>query len=95
MRWMGAALALVLVMLAAPHADGSVVVLGAAIATMLAAAWMLRSSAGRTAVVEVGPPDRPSRDERCLRGSFRRQSSPDTPGRPRLPRAPGRGHRPA
>lgn len=49
MRWMRAALALVLVLvvLAAPHADGSVVVLGAAIATMLAAAWMLRASAGR------------------------------------------------
>jgi hypothetical protein len=30
----------------------------------------------------------PASDTRCLRGSFRRQSSPDTPGRPR-PRAPG------
>ncbi|NUP29139.1 MAG: hypothetical protein HOQ36_15380 [Nocardia sp.] len=31
----------------------------------------------------------PARDERRLRGAFRRQSAPDTPGRPRLPRAPG------
>ncbi|MCM6774200.1 DUF6412 domain-containing protein [Nocardia sp. CDC159] len=30
------------------------------------------------------------REERRLRGAFRRQSAPDTPGRPRLPRAPGR-----
>jgi hypothetical protein len=33
-------------------------------------------------------------DERRLHGSFRRLSSPDTPGRPR-PRAPGAGFRPA
>jgi hypothetical protein len=33
-------------------------------------------------------------DERRLHGSFRRLSSPDTPGRPR-PRAPGAGSRPA
>ena len=33
-------------------------------------------------------------DERRLHGSFRRASSPDTPGRPR-PRAPGAGFRPA
>ena len=32
-------------------------------------------------------------DERRLHGSFRRLSSPDTPGRPR-PRAPGAGFRP-
>ncbi|GAB2629799.1 DUF6412 domain-containing protein [Prescottella soli] len=33
----------------------------------------------------VGPP----REERHLRGAFRRQSAPNTPGRPRRPRAPG------
>ncbi|MGW0005438.1 DUF6412 domain-containing protein [Nocardia grenadensis] len=33
----------------------------------------------------VGPP----REEKRLRGAFRRQSAPDTPGRPRRPRAPG------
>jgi len=33
-------------------------------------------------------------DERRLHGSFRRLTSPDTPGRPR-PRAPGAGFRPA
>lgn len=32
-----------------------------------------------------GPPS----EEQRLRGAFRRQSAPDTPGRPRLPRAPG------
>ncbi|WP_369123103.1 DUF6412 domain-containing protein [Nocardia amamiensis] len=31
----------------------------------------------------------PQRDEQRLRGAFRRQSAPDTPGRPH-PRAPGR-----
>ncbi|WP_229568892.1 DUF6412 domain-containing protein [Rhodococcus sp. RDE2] len=33
----------------------------------------------------TGPPV----EEQRLRGSFRRQSAPDTPGRPRQPRAPG------
>ncbi|SDP33601.1 hypothetical protein SAMN05660199_03651 [Klenkia soli] len=35
----------------------------------------------------AGPVHTPRRDERCRRGSFRRQSHPRTPGRP-LPRAP-------
>lgn len=33
----------------------------------------------------IGPP----REERRLRGAFRRQSAPNTPGRPRQARAPG------
>ena len=33
---------------------------------------------------------RPPGEERRLRGAFRRQSAPNTPGRPRRPRAPGR-----
>jgi Family of unknown function (DUF6412) len=37
----------------------------------------------------------PDREERCLRGAFRRHSSPDTPGRPGRPRAPGAELRPA
>ncbi len=36
----------------------------------------------------------PVADEENLRGSFRRQSSPDAAGRPR-PRAPGQSRRPA
>ncbi|MFZ2530703.1 MAG: DUF6412 domain-containing protein [Rhodococcus sp. (in: high G+C Gram-positive bacteria)] len=36
------------------------------------------------------PSSGPPREERRLRGAFRRQSAPNTPGRPRRPRAPGR-----
>nr|WP_280400864.1 DUF6412 domain-containing protein [Nocardia carnea] len=55
---------------------------------------MVIAIAGRGAVsqlrlltsTDIGPP----REEKRLRGAFRRQSAPDTPGRPRRPRAPGR-----
>ncbi|MDI9898986.1 DUF6412 domain-containing protein [Rhodococcus sp. IEGM 1409] len=69
--------------------SGSAAVLGTAIAVFVVAA--LATSAKYEllqlcAVSATGPSD----DERCLRGAFRRQSSPDAPGRPQ-PRAPGIG----
>jgi hypothetical protein len=68
--------------------NGPTTAVGAAIAVAVIVAI-----AGRGAVSQlrsltataVGPP----REEKRLRGAFRRQSAPDTPGRPRRPRAPG------
>lgn len=68
--------------------DGPTAVVGAAVAVAVLlglADHGLRSGLHRPAESATGP----SRDERRLRGAFRRQSAPDTPGRPRLPRAPG------
>jgi hypothetical protein len=67
---------------------GSVGALGAALALALAAG--LLSPARRMALLATGStrsPDAPRPDERCRRGVFRRQTSPDAPGRVR-PRAP-------
>lgn len=51
----------------------------------------LAALAGRPAVVpQAATPVMATGDERCLRGSFRPQSNPAAPGRPR-PRAPGSG----
>lgn len=95
-RWLGVVFTLAVVMLATPAADvpGNVAVLGTAIAVLLVSAWALRMGRGRVALSRVAAADGPAGDERCLRGSFRRQSNPDTPGCPRQPRAPGMGHRP-
>lgn len=67
---------------------GSVTALGTAAALALATGLLLR--APRTVLPvprAVRAPGAPAEDERCRRGSFRRQTSPDAPGRPR-PRAP-------
>lgn len=69
--------------------SGSAAVLGTAIAVFVVAALATSSKyelLQLRAVAATGPSD----DERCLRGAFRRQSSPDAPGRPQ-PRAPGIG----
>lgn len=67
---------------------GSVTALSTALALALAARLLSRAPlAGRAAVRVDVSPDAPAADERCRRGSFRRQSSPDAPGRV-LPRAP-------
>jgi hypothetical protein len=67
---------------------GSVGALGAALALALAAG--LLSPARRMPLLAAGStrsPDAPGPDERCRGGVFRRQTSPDAPGRVR-PRAP-------
>ncbi|MGH3983938.1 MAG: DUF6412 domain-containing protein [Pseudonocardiaceae bacterium] len=92
-------LTLVVVMLAAlaalaANTPGDVAVLGTAIAALLISAWALRLGRDRVALAAIANADGPTGDERCLRGSFRRQSNPDTPGRPRRPRAPDTGHWP-
>ncbi|MDI9914977.1 hypothetical protein B2J88_00255 [Rhodococcus sp. SRB_17] len=78
-------------LLAAPplSSSGSAAVLGTAIAVFVVAALSaspMYEALQLRAVSSQGP----SGDERCLRGAFRRQSSPDAPGRPQ-PRAPGIG----
>jgi hypothetical protein len=67
---------------------GSVTVLSAALTVALASAILARAPrpARVPSRIEVSP-DAPARDERCRRGSFRRQTSPAAPGRV-LPRAP-------
>ncbi|MEU4316398.1 DUF6412 domain-containing protein [Nocardia sp. NPDC024068] len=68
--------------------DGSATAVGAAVAVLVVIAFAGRQAAVRLRsliTASAGPP----REEKRLRGAFRRQSAPDTPGRPRLPRAPG------
>ncbi|WP_245649855.1 DUF6412 domain-containing protein [Nocardia shimofusensis] len=69
--------------------DVSTTALGAAVAIVVVLAF-----AGRGAVAHGYAPTTtaggPPSEEKRLRGAFRRQSFPDTPGRPRRPRAPGR-----
>ncbi|WP_051407219.1 DUF6412 domain-containing protein [Nocardia sp. CNY236] len=79
---------LTLVVTVSAPVDGPTMVVGAAIALVLLlaiAGHSARSRAGLPADGAAGP----RREEKLLRGAFRRQSAPDTPGRPR-PRAPGR-----
>ncbi len=59
-------------------------VLALALSTGLLRPW---SRSTLPAVGSRRSPDSPQPDERCHRGVFRRQTSPDAPGRPR-PRAP-------
>ncbi|MGY4098219.1 DUF6412 domain-containing protein [Nocardia sp. R16R-3T] len=80
---------LTLVVSVSLFAEGPTAVVGAAVALVLLLALTghrLRSPLHLPTESESGP----QRDERRLRGAFRRQSAPDTPGRPRRPRAPGR-----
>lgn len=77
-----------LALLAVPVGEpGSVAVVGVVAASLIVAfAAVHPAVALPVAVVDSGPP--PSAQRR-RRGSFQRQSNPDTAGRPR-PRAPGR-----
>ncbi|MGU3437394.1 DUF6412 domain-containing protein [Actinomycetes bacterium M1A6_2h] len=77
----------------AADVQGSVSLLGAVAVVALVAALVIHT-AGHSLSILFAPNAGPASDERCLRGSFRRQSSPDAPGRPQ-PRAPGTGLRPA
>ncbi|WP_328391580.1 DUF6412 domain-containing protein [Nocardia sp. NBC_00416] len=80
--------ALTLAITVALVGDGPTAVVGAAVAITILLG--LAEQGGRSG---LRPPAEsatgPSHEERRLRGAFRRQSAPDTPGRPRLPRAPG------
>jgi hypothetical protein len=85
--WRSLATALVLAALDT-SSSGSLATVTAAVAAALLVSMLhrtrllARASAHRTPSVAA-----PSADERCRRGSFRRQSQADAPGRP-LPRAP-------
>ena len=83
-----ALLATLLVVLPEDGAPGSVTVLSAALALALSTALVSRAPlAHRSTLLADVSPDAPARDEKCRRGSFRRQSNPGAPGRVR-PRAP-------
>ncbi len=86
--------ALLILLPHAPGAPGNLALVTAVAAALtvavLVACLDYRQHASSRTVVAAGLVS----DERRLRGSFRRLSSPDTPGRPR-PRAPGAGARPA
>jgi hypothetical protein len=81
-----ALLALVITAMLAVHSPAAI--LGAAVAALL-----LLAASGRGSRSPLRLPSEPSHgprhEERRLRGAFRRQSAPDSPGRPRQPRAPG------
>ncbi|NKS89658.1 hypothetical protein GS831_11750 [Rhodococcus hoagii] len=75
-------------MIATTAVDGPAALAGTALAIALIFAVSgdgALSQLHRLAAPAAGPP----REERHLRGAFRRQSAPNTPGRPRRPRAPG------
>jgi hypothetical protein len=72
--------------------QAGLVAVGASVALLLVSAIALHRMRDVLVLVVVGHTG-PASDERCLRGSFRRQTNPDTDGRPR-PRAPGSCLRP-
>ncbi|KAA0019457.1 DUF6412 domain-containing protein [Antrihabitans cavernicola] len=78
-----------LAFLLAPISDGNVAAtaIGAAVALLVVAVVVTHGSR-RELLALFTSSTGPEHSERCLRGAFRRQSSPDAPGRP-LPRAPG------
>ncbi|MGQ4599369.1 DUF6412 domain-containing protein [Nocardia sp. R6R-6] len=80
---------LTLVVAVSLHVDGPTAVVGAAVALVLLLA-ITGHSARPLVFLPTDSATGPRRDEQRLRGAFRRQSAPDTPGRPRRPRAPGR-----
>ena len=86
--------ALLILLPQAPGAPGNLALVTAVAAALTVAVLVAcldhRQHASSRTVVAAGLVS----DERRLLGSFRRLSSPDTPGRPR-PRAPGAGDRPA
>lgn len=87
-----ALLTLLLVLFAAPALSGppDLAALGVGLVVLVAAA--LLHGTGVVPLARSAGHGGPDGDERQLRGAFRRQSSPDTAGRPR-PRAPGSGLR--
>ena len=78
----------------AADTQGHVAVASLAV-VLLASTLVLRGHRDHLASADFGAACGLAEDERCRRGAFRRQSSPDTPGRPQRPRAPGNGPRPA
>jgi hypothetical protein len=96
LRWLWALTALAVLLLAAPGSSASdtAFLLSAALAALLVAA-VLRLASDVATAAPGATASGPAADERCLRGSFRRQSSPACPGRPCRPRAPGSVPRPA
>jgi hypothetical protein len=67
---------------------GSVSVLSTALALALTSGLLAQAPrTGRLTFRVEASPDAPARDEKCRRGSFRRQTQPGAPGRV-LPRAP-------
>ena len=73
--------------LAAP--DDSRALLAGLVVAMVAAAALVLAWRADNLIFGLGRTTRgPTSDEQRLHGAFRRQSHPDTPGRPR-PRAPG------
>lgn len=91
MRQVVAALWLVLLLLTVPDfaVQGHVAVVSVTVLVLLASVFVLTGRHERLILHGIASDDEPSDDERCLRGSFRRMTSPDTPGRLGRPRAPG------
>ncbi|OQQ38796.1 hypothetical protein A6409_02685 [Prescottella equi] len=84
LTWVG----VLTLVIATTAVDGPAALAGTALAIALIFAVSgdgALSQLHRLAAPSAGPP----REERHLRGAFRRQSAPNTPGRPRRPRAPG------
>lgn len=80
------ALAFLLVPFTEPNP--AAIVVGAAITVLALSAIATQATRRDLLSMFTGRAYGPERVERCLRSSFRRQTSPDAPGRP-LPRAPG------
>jgi hypothetical protein len=77
-----------LVALPIDGSTGSVTVLSTALALALSTGLLVRAPLpGRLGFRVESSPDAPASDEKCRRGSFRRQTHPGAPGR-MLPRAP-------
>lgn len=89
-------LSIALVLLTVPDlgVQGHVAMVGLAVVVLLASVLALRGRDVRSMLSQAGSAQG-SADEQCLRGAFRRLSSPDTPGRLGRPRAPGQDRRPA
>jgi len=82
------ALSALLAVLPVDGSSGSVSVLSAALAVALSAGLLASARHVRLPALRGDvSPDAPARDEKCRRGTFRRQSNPCAPGRVR-PRAP-------
>ncbi|AOW92265.1 hypothetical protein BFN03_04845 [Rhodococcus sp. WMMA185] len=79
---------LTLVITATLTSNGPTVAVGAAVAILLLLA-VTGSESRSPLYLLTASVSGPHGEERRLRGAFRRQSAPDTPGRPRRPRAPG------
>ena len=82
------ALSALLVVLPVDGSSGSVTVLSTALALALSSGLLARAPHVRLPAFRLDvSPDAPAREEKCRRGTFRRQSNPCARGRVR-PRAP-------